>query len=133
MGADGVANFPGKGNEVAFLHTLDDGTSRQDYSYAVFAYQVTNLYNIQQGRLQLTVFEQNKDGSYNPVQHITVPDGTTINKKEKEVYFFGCLRPNTNKIDMVNYGFYNEDQKIKNTGYTVNDSELCEKLRTTRH
>ena len=133
MGADDEANFPDKANEFAFLHTLDDGTSSQDYSYAVIAYQETNFYNLQQGHLQLTVFEENKDGSYNPVQHITVPHGTTINKQGKLFYFFGCLRPYTNRIDMVNIGFYNRDDKIKNTGYTFVDSELCEKLRTIHH
>ena len=129
MGADKKANFPNKANELAFLGTVD-GTSRQDYSYAVLAFQPNSYYNLQQGRLQLTVFEEAKDGSYNAVQHITVPYGPNINKQDKEAYFIGCLRPRANGIDMDDSGFYDLDQKIKNTGYTVGDSMLCEKLRT---
>jgi len=135
MGADKVAFYPNDaGKEVAFLGTVDeDGTNRQDYSYAVFARQLSSDYNLQQGRLQLTVYEQAKDGNYNAVQHITVPDGATINKQGKKVYFIGCLRPSANKIAMEGIGFYEINQNIKNTGYTVLDPELCEKLRTIHH
>jgi len=134
IGANNKANYPNEAKEVAFLGTVDvDGTNRQDYSYAVFARQLSTYNNLQEGRLQLTVFEQAKDGSYIAVQHITVPDGATINKQGKKVYFFGCLRPYANKIEMKNIGFYNLHQNIKDTGYTVLDSELCEKLRTIHH
>jgi len=132
MGADKKANFPNKANELAFLGTVD-GTSRQDYSYAVLAIQPNSYYNLQQGRLQLTVFEEAKDGSYNAVQHITVPYGTTINKQGKTFYFFGCLRPYANRIELDFNGFYDVGQDIRNTGYTIGDSELCEKLRTMKH
>ena len=130
MGANDEAYFPNKAKEEAFLHTLSDGTSSQHYSYAIFAVQLTDTYNLQEGRLTLTVYEEAKDGSLNAVQHITVPYGANINKQGKKVYFIGCLRPRANKIDMDDSGFYEIYQTIKNTGYLVYESELCEKLRT---
>ena len=126
------AEFPNPAFEEALLHTLDDGTNRLDYSYAVFAEQVTGDYNLKQGRLELTVFEETKDG-YKAVQHITVPDGTSINKQAKAYHFFGCLRPDVNKIDMNHLGFYLYNENIKNTGLNIQDPKLCEKLRNINH
>ena len=57
MTSDAIALFPNKAKEEAFLHTLGDGTSRQDYSYAVFAHQPfpQGSYNLQQWRLELSL------------------------------------------------------------------------------
>ena len=125
MGAGMKAEYPNPAKEEVFLHTLDDGTNRLDYSYTVFAFQVTGDYNLKQGRLELTVFEET-NGSYEAVQHIAVPDGASINKQGKRVYFFGCLRPDANRIDMAHSGFYKYSENI---GLNVYDSDLCEKLR----
>ena len=128
MGAGMKAEYPNPAKEEVFLHTLDDGTNRLDYSYTVFAFQVTGDYNLKQGRLELTVFEE-INGINEAVQHITVPDGNGINKQDKTVYFFGCLRPDANKMDMTSLGFYKFNENIKNTGLNVYDPGLCEKLR----
>ena len=133
MSADKVATFPTPAKEEAFLGVIGDGTSRQDYSYAVFVKQETDDYNLQEGRLQLTVYKEDSKGNYKPCQYITVPVGDSINKQDKKVYFVGCLRPDANKIKMDYNGFYNYDQDIRNTGHTVTDPELCETLRTMNH
>jgi len=128
MSANYEAEYPNRAEEEAFFHTLDDGTSRQDYSYTVYAFQGTRDYYLNQGRLELTVFEETNDG-YKAVQHITVPDGASINKQDNWVFFFGCLRPDANKIDMKYLGFYFISGNIKDTGLKVYDPMLCEKLR----
>ena len=128
MSAWQQAEYPNRAEEEAYFHTLDDGTSRQDYSYTVYAFQGTSDYNLNQGRLELTVFEET-NGIYEAVQHITVPDGASINKQDKWVFFFGCLRPDANRIDMKHLGFYRSNENIKNTGLPMSDSMLCEKLR----
>jgi len=128
MSANEEAMFPYPAYEEAIFHILDDGTSRQDYSYSVYAYQNTFDYKLNSGRLELTVFEET-NGSYKAVQHITVPDGASINKKDNLVLFFGCLRPDADRIDMKYLGFYPSSGNVKNTGLKVNDPMLCEKLR----
>ena len=133
MSADEKAFFPTPAKEEAILGTIGDGTSRQDYSYAVFVKQETDDYNLQEGRLQLTVYKEDSKGNYKPCQYITVPVGDSINKQDKKVYFAGCLRPDANKIDMDLNGFYSYNQNIKNTGSTITDPKLCETLRTMNH
>ena len=78
--------------------------------------QQTGAYNLKQGRLELTVFEDTKD-SFKAVQYITVADGASINKQGKKVYLFGCLRRDANKTDIL--WFYELTENFKNTGLII--------------
>jgi len=114
--------------ETALLTTQSDGSSPQDYSYAVYAATFSSAtYNLNTGRPQLIVYDDTY-GSMRAVQVITVPQGAIINRNNKELFFFGCLRPNT-KVDMKNAGFYDYADLIGNTGLAPFRKEVCSKLR----
>jgi len=114
--------------ETALLTTLSDGSSPQDYSYAVYATRLPPSYNLNSGRPQLNVYDDTY-GTMRAVQVITIPQGAIINTNDKEIFFFGCLRPNTNKVDMKSAGFYDFDDFIGNTGKKPFAPEVCSKLR----
>jgi len=123
--------------ETAVLGTLPDdidefaGTTPKDYSYAVFAFNKnSDDYNFNQGSLKLTVYDDTY-GSMQAIQHITVPQGDTINKNNKVVFFFGCIYTDkgSNKIIHKGTGFYNPKSIIKNTGLSLFHPELCKRLR----
>jgi len=129
MGADKQARSLTKYVKETALLTQSDGSSPLDYSYAVYAGTFSNaFYNLNTGRPQLNVYDDT-DGSMRAVQVITVPQGAIINTNNKAVFFFGCLRPNTNKVDMKSAGFYDSDDFIGNTGKKPLAPEVCSKLR----
>jgi len=127
-GSDKSASSSRYTEETVVLSTQPDGSSPQDYSYAIFAYQDTDFYNLNEGRLKLIVSDDTH-GDMQAVQVITVPQGSVINTNAKRFYFFGCLNPQTNKIDLKNTGFYTASDTIGHTGYGVYDLELCNVLR----
>jgi len=115
--------------ETAVLTTQSDGSSPRDYSYAIYVYQQTSRYNLNEGRPQLIVYDDTY-GSMRAVQVITVPQGNSININDRNVFFFGCLNPYTNKVDMTSAGFYGLGTGIiKNTGLQPLDLGVCNKLR----
>merc|ERR1712212_325660 len=115
--------------ETALLTTLSDGSSPQDYSFAVYGFTFSSSsYNLNTGRPQLNVYDDTY-GDMRAVQVITVPQGAIINTNNKEIFFFGCLRPNTNKVDMKSAGFYDYADIIGNTGKQPFEVEVCSKLR----
>jgi len=128
MGEDKIASSSKYAVETAVLTTQPDGSSPQDYSYAILAYQNSDRYNLNVGRVQLIVSDDTH-GDMSAVQVITVPQGSVLNTNDKRVYFFGCLRAQTNKIDLKNTGFYTRSDTIGHTGYDAYDLELCNALR----
>jgi len=127
-GEDKSASSSRYTEETVVLSTQPDGSSPQDYNYVVFAYQDTGSYNLNEGRVQLIVSDDTH-GDMQAVQVITVPQGSVINTNDKRVYFFGCLRAQTNKIDLKKTGFYTTSETIGHTTYNVYDLESCNALR----
>jgi len=128
-GSDKVASSSSRyTEETVVLTTQPDGSSPQDYSYAFFVHQETSSYNLNEGRLKLIVSDDTH-GDMQAVQIITVPQGSVINTNDKRLYFFGCLRAQTNKIDLKKTGFYTDSETVGHTGYNVYDLELCNALR----
>jgi len=103
----------------------------RDFTYAVLAApKLTNTYKVEAGSLQLTV----KDDTYGylrAVQILRVPEdeGNLINPDNKEIYFFGCLYPHTNKINIEKTGFYNFESKVGHTGLLPFAAGLCKALQ----
>merc|ERR1719425_41537 len=91
-------------------------------------FKVSSLLYLNSGRPQLIVYDDTY-GTMQAVQVITIPQGAIINTNDKEIFFFGCLRPNTNKVDMKRAGLYDYSDIIGNTGKTPFEAEVCSKLR----
>merc|ERR1712179_575232 len=104
-------------------------TNPSEFTYAVLAKTKNkNDYNLKEGSLELTVRDDTY-GHLRAVQILRVPEGPTINKGNKEFYFFGCLRPHTNKINMDHTGFYKHNSKIGHTGLGPTAAGLCKALQ----
>jgi len=116
--------------ETALLTTQSDGSSPMDYSYAVYVTSSsTFIYNLNEGRPQLIVYDDTY-GSMSAVQVITIPQGDSINTNNKNAFFFGCLHPSTNKVNMTSSGFYTIGLGfIRNTGLAPFETGVCNKLR----
>jgi len=124
MGNDKKANADNRQRkETATL------TNPSEFTYAVLAKTKDKYdYNLKEGSLELIV-KDDTYGNLRAVQIIRVPEGPTINTGNKEFYFFGCLRPHTNKINMDHTGFYKHNSKIGHTGLGPTAAGLCKALQ----
>jgi len=136
VSSDDEAAFGSKnrGEEIATLTTLADGTTFQDYTYAVIAEYYDH--NLSDGSPVLTVTD---DDGGDVIQTLAIPqfDGVTnINYDWRSNFFFGCWSSPKRKIITTGAGFYETDDKVKykvgnqvvNTGLTIRDAGLCKTL-----
>ena len=108
------------------LTTLEDGTKYQDYTYAVIADDDSSVYNLSEGGPTLTV-------EYDGVVKQTLaapqyrPNGANVNYDGRELYFFGCFRPQYGYVDTRGAGFYDTNDVVV-AGLDVLDVGLCKEL-----
>ena len=121
------------GEEHATLTTLADGTTYQQYSFAVFVTKDIN-YNLSEGGPTLTV---EYDGVAKQTLAIpqyrvaTPPTGANINFDARFYYFFGCFRPQYGFVDTRGAGFYAADTVVF-AGLDIFDAGLCKELLSWR-
>jgi len=131
------------GKETATLETTSDDVKYKDYTFAIYANnKMTSVsvpasqdppnqidysaYNLNKAGLKLNLYDD-VNGVSSPAYVYTVPQGSTINSANKEVFFFGCIRPNMKGLDTRGAGFYWCGDRVRGIG-TACTLELCEVL-----